>query len=74
MRDAGDHYEYIAVYCHDLTIAPKTQNLITDLLTEKHKFKLKEGTGPMTSLLGCNYTHVMTMEPSAWHHKSISRR
>ena len=55
MQDAGDHYEYIAVYCDDLTIASKDPKSITDMLMTKHKFKLK-GTGPLTFLLGYDYT------------------
>ncbi len=55
MRDAGDHYEYIAVYVDDLMIASKNPQAIIDALTNKpNNFKLK-GTGPVTFHLGCDY-------------------
>ena len=54
MKDRGDHYEYIAVYCDDLTIASKNPKAITDELINTYKFKLK-GTGPLEFLLGCDY-------------------
>lgn len=54
MRDKGDHYEYIAVYVDDLLIASKTPKVITDILMEVHKFKLK-GTGPVEFHLGCDF-------------------
>ena len=54
MRDQGDHYEYIAVYCDDLTIASRDPEAITDELTNIHKFKLK-GSGELHYLLGCDY-------------------
>jgi hypothetical protein len=41
MRKNGDIYEYIAVYVDDLAIAAKDPMLIVDVLTNKHKFKLK---------------------------------
>ena len=46
MRDCGDHYEYIAVYCDDLTIASKDPEAISKTLIDVHKFKLK-GTGEL---------------------------
>ena len=55
MRDAGDHYEYIAVYVDDLLIASKNPQAIIDQLQSKpHSFKLK-GTGPVDFHLGCDY-------------------
>ena len=54
MRDAGDHYEYIAVYSDDLTIASKDPEAIITELTDTFKFKLK-GTGKINYLLGCDY-------------------
>ena len=54
MREAGNHYEYIAVYVDDLIIASKDPKAIVDFLVEKHKFKLK-GTGPLSFHLGCDY-------------------
>jgi hypothetical protein len=55
MRDAGDHYEYIACYVDDLMIASKKPNLIIDALeAPPNKFTLK-GTGPVKFHLGCDY-------------------
>ena len=54
MRDKGDHYEYIAVYIDDLTIASKSPQEIIYDLTKVHHFKLK-GTGPILFLLGCDF-------------------
>ena len=54
MKDCGTHYEYIAVYCDDLTIASMNPKAITDTLEHVHKFKLK-GTGELNFLLGCDY-------------------
>ena len=50
----GSYYEYIAVYCDDLTIASRDPKAITDALQKKYLFKLK-GTGPLKFLLGCDY-------------------
>ena len=55
MRDMGDHYEYIAVYTDDLTIASRDPEAITNALIHDHKFKLK-GTGALNFLLGSDYT------------------
>eukprot|EP00984_Skeletonema_dohrnii_P009372 scaffold3594_cov142-Skeletonema_dohrnii-CCMP3373.AAC.5 len=41
----GSYYEYIAVYCDDLTIASRDPKAITGALQKKYLFKLK-GTGP----------------------------
>ena len=55
MRDAGDHYEYIAVYVDDLLIASKNPKAIIDSLEGAPvNFKLK-GTGPLEFHLGCNF-------------------
>ena len=55
MRDAGDHYEYLAVYVDDLMIASKNpQKIIDELEANPHSFKLK-GTGPADFHLGCDY-------------------
>ena len=54
MRDMGDHYEYIAAYVDDLTIASKDPESITTELMDTFKFKLK-GTGKINYLLGCDY-------------------
>jgi Reverse transcriptase (RNA-dependent DNA polymerase) len=49
MRKNGNIYEYIAVYVDDLAIAMKNPKVFTDILENKHKFKLK-CTGPNVSL------------------------
>ena len=55
MREAGDHYEYIAVYVDDLMIASREPQKIVDGLTAKpHEFKLK-GTGKVTYHLGNDF-------------------
>jgi hypothetical protein len=46
MRKKGTLYEYVAVYVDGLAIAMKDPKEFTDLLEQKHKFKLK-GTGPI---------------------------
>jgi hypothetical protein len=48
MRKNNNQYEYIAVYVDDLAIAMKNPKEFTDVLENKHKFKLK-GTGPSIS-------------------------
>ena len=55
IRDMNDHYEYIAVYTDDLTIASWNPQAIIDLLQAKpNNLKLK-GTGELNFLLGCDY-------------------
>ncbi|MFA9289535.1 MAG: reverse transcriptase domain-containing protein [Weeksellaceae bacterium] len=53
MRENDGIYEYIAVYVDDLLIAARDPKSIIDILSEKHKFKLK-GVGPLTYHLGCD--------------------
>jgi len=69
MRDQGDHYEYIAVYTDDLTIASKRPQDIIEALTDVHKFKLK-GTDPLNFLLGCDYKReddgLLSMAPKKY--------
>jgi len=69
MRDCGDHYEYIAVYTDDLTIASANPQAIVDELTKVHKFKLK-GTGDLNFLLGCDYERdqdgTLRMQPKKY--------
>jgi len=51
----NDHYEYIAVYMDDLTIASRNPQAIIDILQAKpNNLKLK-GTGELNFLLGCDY-------------------
>ena len=55
IRDMDDHYEYIAVYTDDLTIASRNPQSIIDVLEAKpNNLKLK-GTGELEFLLGCDY-------------------
>ena len=54
MHENDGLYEYIAVYVDDLLIAARDPKSIIDILSEKHKFKLK-GVGPLTYHLGCDY-------------------
>jgi len=55
IRDMNDHYEYIAVYMDDLTIASRNPQAIIDILQAKpNNLKLK-GTGELNFLLGCDY-------------------
>ena len=55
MRDAGTHYEYIAVYVDDLMIASHApQGIIDELMANPHNFKLK-GAGRVTCHLGNDY-------------------
>jgi hypothetical protein len=51
MRDAGDVYEYIAVYVDDLAIAAKNPAEIIEVFQTIHNFKLK-GTGEISYHLG----------------------
>jgi hypothetical protein len=41
MRKKNSQYEYIAIYVDDLAIAMKNPKEFTDVLENKHKFKLK---------------------------------
>jgi hypothetical protein len=54
MCACSDHYEYIAVYVDDLAIVAKDPKSITDILTNKYKYKLK-GVGPIDYHLGDNF-------------------
>jgi hypothetical protein len=56
MRNKNNQYEYIAVYEDDLVITMKNpEEEFTDVLENKHKFKLK-GTRPITFHLGMDFT------------------
>ena len=48
-----DHYECIAVYVEDLLITSKDHTSTTDVLINKHYFKIK-GTGPISYHLVCD--------------------
>ena len=58
----------------DLAIAAKDPKSITDILMDKHKFKLK-GTGPISYHLGCDFFRdkngVMCMAPNKYIEKMI---
>jgi hypothetical protein len=55
MRKKNNQYEYIAVYVDDLAIAMKNPKEFTDVLENKHKFKLK-GTRPIAFHPGMDFT------------------
>jgi hypothetical protein len=75
MRKNCNIYEYIAVYVDDLAIAAKDPKSITDILMDKHKFKLK-GTGPITYHFGCDFfcdsNGIMCMAPNKYIDKMVS--
>ena len=75
MRNAGDVYEYIAVYVDDLAIVAKDPKLITDLLVNKYKYKLK-GVGPIDYHLGGNFSRdsdgTLSYGPKKYIDKLIS--
>ena len=70
----GHHYEYIAVYTDDLTIASKKPERIIGDLENTYKFKLK-GTGELSFLLGCDYIRdedgVLRQEPKKYIEKMV---
>jgi len=74
IRDAGDHYEYIAQYVDDLAIASKNPKAICDVLETEHGFKLS-GTGPLVYHLGCDFFrdehYVLCMSPQKYIDKMI---
>jgi hypothetical protein len=69
------YYEYIAVYCDDLTIASMNPKAITEELEKKHNFKLK-GSAPLNFLLGCDYYRdedgTLCSEPKKYIAKMMS--
>ena len=71
----GDHYECIATYVDDLTIASKDPESITTQLMDTFKFKLK-GTGKINYLLGCDYYRdkggCLCMRPKKYIEKMMS--
>ena len=52
LKDCGYHYEHISVYVDPLLIVSKDHKDLVDILTNKHKFKLK-WTSPMSYHVGC---------------------
>jgi Reverse transcriptase (RNA-dependent DNA polymerase) len=74
MRKNGYIYEYIAVYVDDLAIAMRNTKEFTDILENKHKFKLK-GTGPITFHLGVDFTrdddNTLCISPTKYIEKLI---
>ena len=73
MRDCGTHYEYIAVYCDDLTIASMNLKAITDTLVDVYKFKLKGELGSSTSYWDVT-TFGMKTTPYALRPRSTQSR
>ena len=65
-------YKYIAVYVDDLAIAAKDCKKITNILTNKYKFKLK-GTGPVKYHLCmdffCDQSDTLCMAPCKYIEK-----
>jgi Reverse transcriptase (RNA-dependent DNA polymerase) len=57
MRKKNNQYKYIAVYVDDSAITIKNPKEFTDVLENKHRFKLK-GTGPIAFHLGMDFTRV----------------
>ena len=57
MRRNGDIYVYIGVYIDDLVIAMKNPQVLIDLLTDTHQFKLK-GNREVKFHLGCDFIHI----------------
>jgi hypothetical protein len=55
MRKKNNQYEYIAFYVDDLAITMKNPKEFTDVLENKHKFKLK-CTGPIAFHLSMDFT------------------
>jgi Reverse transcriptase (RNA-dependent DNA polymerase) len=74
MRKKNNQYEYIAVYVDDLAIAMKNPKEFTDVLENKHKFKLK-GTRPIAFHLGMNFTRdddgMLCISPTKYIEKLI---
>ena len=75
MRKVHDHYEYVGVYVDDLAIVSKNPNRITDVLSTKYNFKLKD-TGPITFYLGCDFfrdsDQTLCMAPKKYIEKMIA--
>ena len=74
MRKKGNLYEYVAVYVDDLAIAMKDPKEFTDLLEQKHQFKLK-GTGPISYHLGMDFSrdedNTLCISPTKYIDKLI---
>jgi Reverse transcriptase (RNA-dependent DNA polymerase) len=74
MKKNGNIYEYIAVYVDNLAIAMKNPKEFTDILDNKHKFKLK-GTGPIMFHLGMDFTRdddgTLCISPTKYIEKSL---
>jgi hypothetical protein len=66
--------KYITVYVDDLAIAMKNQKEFTDVLENKHKFKLK-GTRPIVFYLGMDFTRdddgTLCISPTTYREKHI---
>jgi Reverse transcriptase (RNA-dependent DNA polymerase) len=74
MRKKNYQYEYIAVYVDDLAIAMKNPKEFTDVLENKHKFKLK-GTRPIAFHHGMDFTRdddgTLCISPTKYIEKLI---
>jgi Reverse transcriptase (RNA-dependent DNA polymerase) len=73
-RKKGYIYEYIALYMDDLAIAMKNPTEFTDILENKHKFKLK-GTEPIAFQLGMDFTrdkdNTLCISPTTYIEKLV---
>jgi Reverse transcriptase (RNA-dependent DNA polymerase) len=74
MRKKGNIYDYIAVYVDELAIAMKNPKEFTDILENKHKFKLK-GTRPIVFHLGMDFTrdkdNALCISPTKYIEKLV---
>ncbi len=75
MRRSGNVYKYVAVYVDNLAIAMKDPQQFADVLTDKHKFKLK-GKGSISFHLGCDFFRdedgTLCMAPRKYMEKMVS--
>jgi Reverse transcriptase (RNA-dependent DNA polymerase) len=74
MRKMNNQYKHVAVYIDDLAIAMENPKEFTDVLENKHKFKLK-GKGPITFHLGMDFTRdedgTLCISPTKYVEKLI---
>jgi Reverse transcriptase (RNA-dependent DNA polymerase) len=74
MQKKGNMYEYVAVYVDDIAIAMKDPKEFTDLLEQRHKFKLK-GAGPISYHLGMDFSrdedNTLCISPTKYIDKLI---
>ena len=75
MHKQGDHYEYIAVYVDDLTLAMKNPASFVEMLQSKYGFHFK-GTGPLEFHLGADFYRdsddILCMAPKKYVERLIN--